>query len=788
MPGLPHLPLIELTSDLPRLNKRGFSDRVPRNANERKDFSKKAHDECDQIYADFKKLQEEYKGYIDPELIFRISLKGSVKPREIQRLGLKILSVLDKNAIIVFSSKKHFDDFFGKLGEYEEDSERRKHTFLDAFSDLEKVDSKTKIGPQLQKQEFRKNENAILDIEFWFLGDDRGSVKQMDKWALELKNVILNNKGQWITKFRTKSFYVLRAKLNKELYNKIINLPQVAFIDRPPRMQLPIRQIKEQRIDDLEIHEPSPDATGVLIFDSGIVPGHPLLSKAIGKAKSFIYGKSPVDENGHGTSVAGLSLYGDINQCIKNKTFNPDCWLFSARVLDEDNAYNNQELIEKIFLRSLNIFLRQYPLIRVINISVGTMDDVFGFGKRQFRWASLIDDKLHELSKINRELIIVISAGNNFPDHDYYDYPDNLFKDDAKLINPATSALAITVGSISPGLESSIDPSRRSVAGKLGFPSPFTRTGPGVDKMIKPDLVEIGGDYILPADEDPTIGIVTMNRNFVGGGLFTIDNGTSLSSAKISNLVAKLWNTFPSASSNLIKALIISSANIPKKSLPDKSGQIMLDKFCTLCCPPRIDEEKLNSVYGYGFPNFDEAKSSEINKVILLDESTIKLDSARFYEIPLPESYYSTDGDREISVTLCFDPETRRNRGDSYLGCIMQFKLHRGSSLGELKAKYTKVLEEDLDEVEDPKEMTLDPGMRIRSKGCNQKGSVVLKRPRFSDESLQLAIICINKWISDPDYEQKYSVVVRVIHENPVDIYSPIKARIEQRIRVRTHV
>ncbi len=787
MSELPHLPLIKLTSDLPRHKRQGYPGRIPRKPEEREEFCKKAHKECDDIFADFKQLQEEYSGYIDSELIFHISLRGSVKANEIERLGLKILSFIDKDAIIVFSSKRHFTEFFNKLDEYAIDSRRRNHPFLDAFMSLGKIDPESKIGHQLRNHPLKENEEAIIDVEFWFLGNDRYSVRQMDKWARDLRKIVEDGIGQWINKLRTKSFYVIRLKINKTLLNKVVKLSQVSFIDRPARIQLPIGRIKQLPIDDLETLEPLPSATGVLVIDSGIVPGHPLLSKAVGEAKSFMEGKSPIDEHGHGTSIAGLSLYGDINLCIKTKQFFPDCWLFSARVLDENMEYSDQRLLEAQFLKSLNIFIKQYPIIKVINISLGNMEDIFGFGKRQFRWASLIDEKLHELSQVNRDIIIVISSGNYFESCDYIDYPNNLFKDEAKLINPATAALAITVGSISPGIGSS-NTSRHPVAGHVGFPSPFTRTGPGLDGMIKPDLVEIGGDLVFPADEDSTIGIVTTNRDFVSGGLFSIDNGTSLSSAKISNLIAKLWNTFPSASSNLIKALLISSSKIPERLVPNRTGQLPLDKFYNPCRPIKISLEKLNYIYGYGLPNLKEAQSSDINKVILLDESTIKVDSAKFYEIPLPESYYSTEGDREISVTLCFDPETRRTRGDSYLGCTIQFKLFRGSSLDELKAKYTEIHEDNPGEIKDPTEVDLYPGLRIRSKGCNQKGSVIFKRPSFSDESLQLAIICQNKWILNPEYEQKYAVVVKVTHEDPIDIYTPIKSRIEHRIRVRTQV
>jgi hypothetical protein len=306
--------------------------------------------------------------------------------------------------------------------------------------------------------------------------------------------------------------------------------------------------------------------------------------------------------------------------------------------------------------------------------------------------------------------------------------------------------------------------------------------------MIKPDLVEVGGDFVYPADEDPSIGIVTTSKDFVHDGLFAIDNGTSLSSAKISNIIAKLWNEYPSASSNLIKALLISSCAIPQRVPFHGLGQYRSIGSSSPCCPSTIDEDRISSVYGYGLPNVHQAKYSDINRVVLLDESTIKLESAKFYEIPMPDGYFNADGDKELSVALCFDPQTKRTRGDSYLGCTMGFRLHRGSSLDELKAKYIKLEDPDSDDVTDPKEIPLFPRPMARGKGCMQKGSTILKRPRYSDESLQLAVICKDKWIGDSEYEQKYAITVRVAHNHLIDLYSPIKSKIDIRMRARVRI
>jgi hypothetical protein len=66
--------------------------------------------------------------------------------------------------------------------------------------------------------------------------------------------------------------------------------------------------------------------------------GHPLIAPVLGEAdvfpdaqRQFIKG-GPDDEAGHGTNVAGIAIYGNIEKCIEQRSFDPTAWLFSARV------------------------------------------------------------------------------------------------------------------------------------------------------------------------------------------------------------------------------------------------------------------------------------------------------------------------------------------------------------------------------------------------------------------------------------------------------------------------
>jgi hypothetical protein len=92
---------------------------------------------------------------------------------------------------------------------------------------------------------------------------------------------------------------------------------------------------------------PPIEAFGVLVIDSGVQRGHPLIAPALGDAEvfpdpnyTFITG-GPDDgdqtNGGHGTGVSGVAIYGDVRQSFEERSFQPEVWLFSARVTNENN-------------------------------------------------------------------------------------------------------------------------------------------------------------------------------------------------------------------------------------------------------------------------------------------------------------------------------------------------------------------------------------------------------------------------------------------------------------------
>ncbi len=382
------------------------------------------------------------------------------------------------------------------------------------------------------------------------------------------------------------------------------------------------------------------------------------------------------------------------------------------------------------------------------------------------------------------------------------DYPGYLLTSDARIIEPATAAIALSVGSLSFGAGSmsySEDANRNSIARVRGYPSPFTRTGFGVDGMIKPELVDFGGDLVASGSRiianEPGASIITLAKG-AARPLFRAYCGTSFAAPRVANIAAQLFTQFPNATSNLIRALIANSATLPS----EMPSVLQLEKS------KDIKEQQI-PIYGYGQPDLFRAQYSAENYVVLLEDNVqIPVGSFQVFEVPpLPAEYLTTEGRRSLSVTLAFDPPTRPTRGDSYLGVTMEFNLFKDVDKDSIVRAFVKASKENqtealtelsLSELKQQHKgkgiaVKLFPGSRLRNKGCLQQGKIeITSQSRgFDQKPLYVVVTCNRKWAEPETISmQRYALVVSISHSNPeVNLYNPIALRLplEQRIRVR---
>ncbi|EEK46377.1 S8 family peptidase [Bacillus paranthracis] len=802
-----HLPLSEYRgeSEKRKDNRRGGGYR-PIGERDKNEYYSENIRSVSHIAQSFSELKQKFRGKINPHLIYRLKVNQGVDYNGFGKIlnslgGLTVLSVAEdkKGYWVVFSNDEEFAILKNKIAQYSGITAGAKYDFFNAIDGIEDIPIEEKVGEIIKREPLVSGETYYLNIELWRMEDE-----ELAAFIEQLENTYTDYQTFKICdKLITKSFALLRVKIRTEILNEILELKEIARVDKPFIPTFNPYTYHRIDVEDLNIEDPPTDAMGILVVDSGIVSNHPLLEKAVGAEENFQEGEQEIqDVAGHGTAIAGSAIYGDINECIANKTFAPSNWVFSAKVMYCEQGFNGitqavydkEKLLETQLNDAIRYFLNSETYkIKVVNISFGNMDEVLRHkDNRQFPLAALIDELAYEYNNV----IFVISTGNQDPRNlfeltDIIDsYPDYFINnEDFKIINPATSALALAVGSVAPNVRISgttmfgADEELWSPIALESQPSPFTRAGFGINGMVKPELVHYGGNLILKdlygrIQENPG-GKIPLLSNNPSERIFSIDKGTSYAAPQVTNLIGKIVNKFPNKSADFIKNLVLQSAD--ECIDPGFNADTSSEKF-----------KSLLKVTGYGVPSYEKAINSFDNRIMLLDEGTIGLNKVKFFTVNLPVTFFETKGRKKIAVALTFTPLTRATRGDSYLGNRMEFKLFHSVSSQTVIEKFSQLnLEENQEQPTPPDlagyEVELIPGVNMRKMGCHQKGWKEYKRePKNCPKApLTLVLMNTNKWIPDENYQQRYCISIVVEHAAEISLYNEIRTTLQQRVRIR---
>ncbi|HIJ07148.1 S8 family peptidase, partial [Methanocalculus sp.] len=787
MPEHLRLPLYGGERTLVKGGGRGF----PRPDREEKgDFAEVQVYNLNQIQNEHQRRKTTFSEYFDPNLIFRIKLQSEISEEELstflERCDIQYISPSpakdsDLSYRVSLAEKGDLQKITEKLTKYGQES--RYKNFFNIIESFEPIPPEDKIGEKLAEKPLENNENAYLDVELW-----RMETSRLKNVLTGIQKIINENGGEVTDKIITQSLCLMRVKIDRAMLNELLSFPEVSRVDRPPHPAY--FRPSELRIPLSEVDTGSPPDPGdpaVIILDSGILPGHPLLENGVGDAISLFSEHDGTDDVGHGTKVAGIALYGDIKECADERIFHPHVWILSAKVMyakkDPDTGeiyadYDERILLERQIFQAIQSLTERYDNARVVNISFGNDAFCISREKQQSLLASFIDELAHE-----RDLIFVVAAGNNdeldFPDK----YPHYLCEDGerCRIVDPASSVYALTVGSITQEYVS------HEAEGILfphqDYPSPFTRTGPGLNGMIKPELVEAGGmrpynvrtPYLM---ETAQTGIFVLNPKWIEDSrLLTTDCGTSFSAPKVANYLARLCKRYPGYTSNTIKAFLLASARIPD----DRPKPLDINVYGA----STKEAEPIYNIYGFGQPNIAYAGDSDFNSVLLFAENKIKVRGVHYYYLYLPDTFIGMEGEREISVTLVYNPPVRRTRM-GYIGTQMEFTLYRNTDIQIIAERSPEIVfsesanDEELKDNEGsgkiPK-IELYPKTTLRSKSIHQKGTRIYKRAPDIDvtKPLVLEVLCRSKWVDDEEFRQDYSVVVTLRHSARIDLYNQIR-------------
>ena len=718
-------------------------------------------------------------------IVLKADTPGYTTDEEWSRNGMTVLAHEGGQAVILFSSDAQLQRFRERAGAYvagpapESDQVGPPHAgFFDAIDGLSLITPQDRIGNTLETlgvtspATFVDEDDYILDVEIWRPEDDFVGV-----YLRRVVSVIEENGGTVESEYHGATGLLVRVSAKGRVFQLLCEMREVSRIDAPPSPDLvQTSELSATMADVGLIVPPAQDAICIGIVDSGINNGHPLLENVVSGAFG-IGDLGADDEKGHGTQVAGIAAYGNVESRLALGRFDARFKIASARVVNELGKFDDQKLAPTIVKEAIETLHRDHGC-RIINMSLG--DCARLTDNRACLWAEALDELAREL-----DILIVVSAGNNSKRHllDTYGdgigdaFPEYLNAELNRVCVPAGAINVLTVGALAHcnGLLDQEELYVRPISSR-NLPAPMTRSGPGISGAFKPDLVDYGGTAVFDGfaqdladgSRRDVAGMTTLNHNYVEHP-FASASGTSMAAPLVAYKAASILERFPGASANFIKALLALSARLPSE-----------------CCELFEHENRApaRTVLGYGAADIERSIFSDDNRVILTFEGQLAQDKFAVFELPIPELFQTTAGEKTISVSLALSPPVRRTRLD-YAGARMEFELVRGKTEEEVVEAFRKLKprEDRPVELEGRHVCEFEPKKTLRKSGMMQKG--VFSRTRDISEygdTYHLVVRHAGGWSPEP---QGFVVAVMLEHSVQIEIYNQIRERVRVQERVQ---
>jgi serine protease AprX len=325
-----------------------------------------------------------------------------------------------------------------------------------------------------------------------------------------------------------------------------------------------------------EVTGPAPQAPAIAVVDSGVQPGNDFGGRLVASVTicSLCPNGSTVDEEGHGTMVAGIAAGSGTYPGGA-----PNAPIVSIRTANADGQSRTSDVVAAADWILQNA--KKYN-IRVANFSLAGASDT----------SVRIDplDRAVETLWLNG-IVVVAAAGNH----------GNAGGAVSMSYAPGNDPFVITVGALDQS--GSSDPSDDTVA-------PWSAHGVTMDGFAKPDLSAPGRYMVAPSPMGGTIARLVPDRILAPGYVWM--SGTSFSTPVVSAAAAQLLARHPSWTPDQVKGALMLTANyLPNVNGPSAGvGEIDAGVASTIDDPPNPNVGLLQFVGrdpNTGGPMFDAA-------------------------------------------------------------------------------------------------------------------------------------------------------------------------------------
>lgn len=650
-------------------------------------------------------------------------------------------------------------------------------------------------------------ENQVVWWEVWFRkkkGVEPSS--EYDKIAFQLGLVNAQISEQALI-FPEHFIKLVRAS-PRQLSESLFLLDNLAELRKPKETadfftNLNIAE-KEDAVNELQTrieNNTDENSIAICILDSGVQNQHPLLSDFIPDNNLFSYKPEAWGTHdgwprgGHGTSMAGLSLYGDLTT-IMSATGNVQIFhqLESVKLINNRDPHD-PELYGAVTLEAVSTPIVSAPFRPRIYCMAVTDKDQAYYG-RPSSWSASLDKITfgNEEENLEKQLFLV-SGGNVFietPD----EFPDKNVVE--SVHDPAQAFNAITVGAYTE--MDSIDyeefPDSELLAERGGM-SPANSTSIIWENhwAVKPDFVMEGGNLLNQRGDVVTpdsLQLLTTHKDYRTTLLQTFGD-TSAATALASRFAVHLKNEYPDLWPETIRGLMVHSSSWTQTMLRGRNIQDV-NSFSA--------EEKRNLLrsFGYGVPSLKKALYSAKNTLTLIAEKeitpfrkdgSIKFNDIHYFELPWPVEVLQdalSEIDVKLNLTLSYfiepNPGSRKYSNKfSYQSHGLRFNVIKPNEDAETFHKRVNKNTREEGESGFSGESWII-GSRHRDKGSIHRDFWIGSGADLATRN-QIAVYPVSGWyrmrkkLEKYDSTVRYSLIVTIeAPEIDVDIYTPIRTLI----------
>jgi hypothetical protein len=518
---------------------------------------------------------------------------------------------------------------------------------LTAIKDITYIAPSEKISEDLtdisNNGKFEKISSRIK-IKCFDFDDDYDNSLISNYVTSKIQALGLGGKNIKVIKYGDNIQYI---KLSVTSYQDIVNISSINGVKTIGFFQeysLPVEEYSKIDIEKYLDEEHVNSETVIGIIDSGISRENSLLAPYIMGREEYV---SSIYQNPeHATFIASMIQFGNKLNGIGDTDKKRFRFLDIVAVPNSDQGFGPVDTVtEDELMEVIEKTMTKYASsVKIWNLSLGIANKV-------------CDNKMSDLGifldyvQDKYQVQIFVASGNLEPPFRTWP-PQAIMGERDRIISPADSVRAITVGSIA------LFDSASSIV-KKDEPSPFSRRGPGANYNIKPDIVDYGGNLDIH-NRIKNLGV----RGLDPQGNVIEGIGTSYATPRGVQKYALVYDELLENDLLLSKAMVIHSARINSREYNDK-GNI--------------------AYYGFGLPavNSQDILLCSENEITLVFKQRIPQGTyLELFDFPYPKSlirngkYFG-----EICMTLVYNPLLDQRFGKEYC------RVNMDASFGSYKFK-----------------------------------------------------------------------------------------------------